>query len=314
MAEPSNSLREVQSRDSRQSGTKENSTRPQISHQTHQTSKRYTANNSTRAQHPVLHNALPKRPQYSLAGNPTNARGPTYVDPRYLELNPSYQKVENAPVWGLAKPLPRVVRPGMRRGKNGEQVVEDKGAAREPPGSAEAIPQIGMIDEQRQEAGKISRDVVLNTEERGYGHERAERRGDNHTVQVARSENNFVDGFGSPKDERSNPLEEWRSRGHSHRSHSHPFDHQHTDLGDSRLSKVQELPSRVCSTSSSVSVTGDRNEMDLEAGEKVDEWALEEEEAERYAQEAYDNHNLWSSLRAKLREPLAECLAVSSPL
>lgn len=37
-----------------------------------------------------------------------------YVDPGYAELNPAYaQPVNTRPVWGLAKPLPRVVRPGM---------------------------------------------------------------------------------------------------------------------------------------------------------------------------------------------------------
>lgn len=37
-----------------------------------------------------------------------------YVDPGYTQLNPSYDQPENVrPVWGLAKPLPRVLRPGM---------------------------------------------------------------------------------------------------------------------------------------------------------------------------------------------------------
>lgn len=37
-----------------------------------------------------------------------------YVDPGYADLNPAYdQPVNTRPVWGLAKPLPRVIRPGM---------------------------------------------------------------------------------------------------------------------------------------------------------------------------------------------------------
>jgi aquaglyceroporin related protein len=37
-----------------------------------------------------------------------------YVDPGYTELNPAYDQPANTrPVWGLAAPLPRVVRPGM---------------------------------------------------------------------------------------------------------------------------------------------------------------------------------------------------------
>jgi aquaglyceroporin related protein len=287
--------------------------RSEASYQTRQTTRQNPTNRPSRAQHPNLHNALPKRPQYSLAGNPTSAHGPTYIDPRYLELNPSYEyrKAENAPVWGLAKPLPRVVRAGMRRGKNGE-VVEDKDAERQEPGSAEAIPQVGMIDDQKQEAGKGNRAAAPDIELRGYGNEGVERRRSDVTAQRVMSENSVVDRFGTPEVERSNPLEEWRSRGHSTRSRSDPFDNQNADLGDRRLSRVPEVRSQAPSASSSVSAIGHQNEIDLEAGENIDEWALEEEEAERYAQEAYDDHNLWSSIRAKFREPLAECLAVSS--
>jgi aquaglyceroporin related protein len=37
-----------------------------------------------------------------------------YVGPGYAELNPAYDQPANTrPVWGLAKPLPRVIRPGM---------------------------------------------------------------------------------------------------------------------------------------------------------------------------------------------------------
>ncbi|KAG0152667.1 hypothetical protein PDIDSM_2472 [Penicillium digitatum] len=37
-----------------------------------------------------------------------------FVQPGYADLNPSYEQPSNArPVWSLAKPLPRVVRPGM---------------------------------------------------------------------------------------------------------------------------------------------------------------------------------------------------------
>jgi aquaglyceroporin related protein len=44
----------------------------------------------------------------------TIAANQLYVDPRYAELNPAYdQPVNTRPVWGLAKPLPRVIRPGM---------------------------------------------------------------------------------------------------------------------------------------------------------------------------------------------------------
>lgn len=54
---------------------------------------------------------------FSLAGPSTIdsvLANQTYVDPGYVQLNPAYDQPANArPVWGLAKPLPHVLRPGM---------------------------------------------------------------------------------------------------------------------------------------------------------------------------------------------------------
>ncbi|KAK7702913.1 hypothetical protein SLS57_011167 [Botryosphaeria dothidea] len=53
---------------------------------------------------------------FTLAGpaEPAPQTHQPYVDPGYSELNPAYEQPANSrPVWGLAKPLPRVIRPGM---------------------------------------------------------------------------------------------------------------------------------------------------------------------------------------------------------
>lgn len=106
----------------------------------------------------------------------------------------------------------------------------------------------------------------------------------------------------------SNPLEDWRGRGSSFgRSHSDPFDDHNVDLRDRRLSSIQERPS----DASTVSVPADVNEIDLQSGENSGDWPLNGEDAEQYMQEASDRHSLWCDIRAKFREPLAECLAVS---
>src|SRR5699024_5186261 len=48
-----------------------------------------------------------------------------FVQPGYCELNPSYEQPANSkPVWSLAKPLPRVVRPGMVPTK--EELLESR--------------------------------------------------------------------------------------------------------------------------------------------------------------------------------------------
>jgi hypothetical protein len=72
---------------------------------------------------------------------------------------------------------------------------------------------------------------------------------------------------------------------------------------------VQEAPSRIVSRD--FAEGADPSQIDLEA-QYDDEWPLEKEEADQYAQEEWEMHNGWASFRARFREPLAECLAVCS--
>lgn len=283
-----------------------------------------------RPNHPTLHSALPRnlpsrlpplqRQQYSLAGNlGPQAHAPSYVDPRYYDYNPSYRKQKDAPVWGLAKPLPRVVRPGMRKGghdtREKDGVVENMDAEIDAPGSAEAIPQVGMIDEQRQGEGKNPIEEKARTEaDRGYGHQlrqgkgkQQSRRSENIAGRL-RSETSVVDRYGTPKDERSNPLEEWRSRTTS--PSSDPFDDAKGDFGNRRPRHLSSLR-EVQTGRPSVYECQEQADIDLEAGNNIDDWPLEDGEAEEYIREEEDMHNSWASIRARFREPLAECLAVS---
>jgi len=264
------------------------------------------------------------RPQYSLAGNSrknstTEPHALSYVDPKYYELNPGYQKPQNLPVWGLAKPLPRVVRSGMRRKSQGgvdakepgkQGVVEDTNAEVEEPGSAEAIPQVGMIDNQREEEGKERTGWRSDIEERGYGHQRD---GSTRSEKISKLPSGTSAGhYLTPKDEKSNPMDEWLAKQPSRKSDA-------GDLGGQRIQRlpsVHEAPSRARSATTTVSrdfaEAADQNRIDLEAGDQYnDEWGLEKEEADQYVQEEWEMHNGWASFRARFREPLAECLAVS---
>ena len=283
----------------------------------------------SRQNHSTLGNALPhnahsknplRRPHYSLAGNTASqTHSPSYVDPKYYELNPRYRKGETEPVWGLAKPLPRVVRPGMRKGRQqGEEVVEDKNAEREEPGGSEPIPQVGMVGDQRAEAGMERIDDEAS-ENRGYGHQREEmrrqtsyRRGSRYgrgqvqsrdTARRVASAVSITERMGTPKDEKSDPIDELGATLPSQSSNTNPFEDNKT-------------PSRRLVSTSTVafdfaSPTNDDYDLDLEAGENIDDWSLEKDEAEHYIQEERDTFNRWASIRAKFREPLAECLAVS---
>ncbi|KAH7333306.1 aquaporin-like protein [Rhexocercosporidium sp. MPI-PUGE-AT-0058] len=269
--------------------------------------------------HSTKSSRRPPQQPFSLAGGTSlPAHGVSYIDPTYHEYNPAYQKGQNTPLWGLAKPLPRVVRQGMRRGRGDDEqgTVEDAEAEIEEPGSSDVIPQVGMINDQRDDAGKDPVECRERCSNRGYGHQRSRRPNTESTVQRAGSRNSVVDTTLSPLNEKSNHLDDWHSREDPVRRPD-PFDDRHGDLGErsmNRLLSVPEVPSRVILDSNVDSFNGRRTgldpaDIDLEAGEKLDEWPVEDGEEEQYLEEERDMHNSWAEFRARFREPLAECLA-----
>lgn len=61
-----------------------------------------------------------------------------FVHPGYAELNPSYQQAPNSrPVWSLAKPLPRVVRPGMVPTK--QELLDNRQNAERPAANSQNL-------------------------------------------------------------------------------------------------------------------------------------------------------------------------------
>lgn len=77
-----------------------------------------------------------------------------FVHPVYGDLNPSYEQPNNAkPIWSLAKPLPRVVRPGMVPTKN--ELLESCISAELP---AENSQNLGLdVDPNEIEKGRIEK-------------------------------------------------------------------------------------------------------------------------------------------------------------
>ncbi|KAJ5907654.1 MIP transporter [Penicillium taxi] len=77
-----------------------------------------------------------------------------FVQPGYADLNPAYEQPSNAkPVWSLAKPLPRVVRPGMVPTK--EELLENRANAVLP---AENSQRYGLdVDPNDLEQGRIDK-------------------------------------------------------------------------------------------------------------------------------------------------------------
>lgn len=87
-------------------------------------------------------NRVQQTPSHSVAGPgmmDQPAQGPVYQDPEYQSMNPKYGKNNQKPVWGLAKPLPRVVRPGMRR----DQTTQQQAYETKARGEAEPAPELG---------------------------------------------------------------------------------------------------------------------------------------------------------------------------
>ncbi|KAG9237946.1 aquaporin-like protein [Amylocarpus encephaloides] len=88
---------------------------------------------------------------FTLAGPPAievfDSNQP-YVDPRYADLNPAYdQPVNSRPVWGLAKPLPRVVRARMVPTRNNSRIdvsAVDGGRQEEQPDLEQGRPEPGF--------------------------------------------------------------------------------------------------------------------------------------------------------------------------
>jgi aquaglyceroporin related protein len=77
-----------------------------------------------------------------------------FVQPGYVDLNPSYEQANNAkPVWSLAKPLPRVVRPGMVPTK--DELLQSLANAQLP---AENSQKLGLdVDPNDLEQGRIEK-------------------------------------------------------------------------------------------------------------------------------------------------------------
>lgn len=97
-----------------------------------------------------------RQTKFSVAGGGDNSALRTahepFVSPGYADLNPEYDQPHHAkPVWGLAKAMPRIVRPGMIPTR--DEVVE---AALNPELPAENSNKVGAdVDPNELEAGRM---------------------------------------------------------------------------------------------------------------------------------------------------------------
>ncbi|KAL2843898.1 aquaporin-like protein [Aspergillus pseudoustus] len=241
-------------------------------------------------------------PQLRMAHEP-------FVQPGYGDLNPEYEQAANAkPVWSLAKPLPRVVRPGMVPTK--EELLNSRANPQLP---AQQSQQQGLnVDPNELEDGRIEKSADPRKMAAQVDDARQQREnnfvnkiltGDATTTRVSRTASSrmrrpsAVEGVGS--DQLSAvPEGEPDSDGLG----EHPDDLGH-DLSDEPL---QTVPEEIPEPEISPDQLADFNEFD-EAALPEDLHPLIQDLVE---EEIHNNHTVWSVIRTHHREALAESLAV----
>lgn len=235
-------------------------------------------------------------PQLRLAQEP-------FVQPGYADLNPSYEQASNArPVWSLAKPLPRVVRPSMVPTK--DELLQNLANAQRPTENSQ----------------RLGLDVNPNDIEQGRIDTSADPRKMAAQVEDARlqRENNFMHkilaGDGTSARQTSRMSRTSSIRG------SRP---SAWDLPPEQLSAVQERNSPANDEPEERLEFGDDQLGIQDPGTRLDA-LLDIPELEKAGypddlhplvqelveDEVHNNHNTWSVIRTHHREALAEGLGV----
>lgn len=249
---------------------------------------------------------------FTLAG-PGNAleaimANQSYVDPGYVDLNPAYEvATNNRPVWGLAKPLPHVVRPGMIPTKN-EIVRQTPEQLRHEKQAQEDFDLEAGRVESTMNPSKISSALLAAQQDREFRLMRT------YTGSKAfGGANNRRKSSVSSAHARLPTTVEWIGK-------PEPQDHGR------RSSTVTETIAKLASVTEQN--TPDESAHPNERGWLADDaraitpinqhmdeedWVEDPDDLKPYDPELDEIHNLhthWSVIRLKFREPLAELLAV----
>jgi aquaglyceroporin related protein len=206
----------------------------------------------------------------------TLAANQPYVDPGYSQLNPAYDQPANArPVWSLAKPLPRVLRPGMvptkteikreilqKQNQEEEDTELDEGRIEPSLRFDKVTPQLNSVRQEREfQLFEAYKNGSVNLEPR-----------------MRRASE--LTGLFSPHGGGTIPEEEEGSQMNQSVSHL-----------ENALAQIEEA----------------------KANELPYEDAIPLMAYEASLDEVHNLHTYWSVIRLKFREPLAELLAVSLP-
>lgn len=237
------------------------------------------------------------------AGNPldTIVANQPYVDPGYLDLNPAYEQAPNSrPVWGLAKPLPHVVRPGM---------IPTRSELREQtPGQLQHEQQ--AAEDFDLEAGRV--ESTMNPHKISSALQAAQQDREFRLVRTYTGQSNYGGGARRKMSVSSGPGMQPVPENTGKKPDT--VDPEQTGPRARRQSvTVTELPS--VAELKTPDENDHSHDMDYfpSLDEKMDDWVEESEQIQPYDPELDEIHNLhthWSVIRLKFREPLAELLAV----
>lgn len=242
--------------------------------------------------------AGPGNPLESLAANQA------YVDPGYTDLNPAYEQATNTrPVWGLAKPLPHVVRPGM--------IPTQSEFREQAPGQLQHEQQAN--EEFDLEAGRV--ESTINPHKISSALQAAQQDREFRLLRTYTGQTSFG-GFGGRKASVSSG--QGRHSGSEQLGKQDKSDAEQTSHRPRRQSvTVTELASvaeqKTPDERDHANKQGYFGGGPVEAVQTIDNDWVEDEQLEPYDPELDEIHNLhthWSVIRLKFREPLAELLAV----
>lgn len=252
-------------------------------------------------------------------GNPldTIIANQPYIDPGYVDLNPAYEVAPNArPVWGLAKPLPHVVRAGMIPTKT--EVLEQAPGQRQHEQRAQ--------EEFDLEAGRV--ESTINPHKISSALQAAQQDREFRLLRTYTGQSAFGGSGGRRRSSVSSAHQAAAAARHSVASDRLQLQNGRADrrdsdhLGSSQTNALKKLASVV------ERETPDENEhpdnkgwlMDdtnaptpVQDAKMEDDWIEDPDELKPYDPELDEIHNLhthWSVIRLQFREPLAELLAV----
>ncbi|KUI63884.1 hypothetical protein VM1G_10637 [Cytospora mali] len=237
-------------------------------------------------------------------GNPldTIVANQPYVDPGYLDLNPAYEQAPNSrPVWGLAKPLPHVVRPGMIPTRT--EILE------QTPGQMQHEQQ--ATEEFDLEAGRV--ESTMNPHKISSALQAAQQDREFRLIRTYTGQSNIGGGARRKASVSSGQGRQSVSENTGKPDKAEP--EQATQRARRQSVTIKELSSVAEQPTPDENNTSNDVEYfpELEQEKLDDDWIEDPGQLNPFDPELDEIHNLhthWSVIRLKFREPLAELLAV----